>query len=84
MLISFVLYDKAKVILFYLNKKFFLIKFNYICRNIAIMPIKKDTRGRKGLPASEKKHPITIFVKRKNHAKATTECKTIERKYNTK
>ena len=42
------------------------------------------TRGRKELPPAEKKHPIIIFVKRKNHARATAECKKIEREYNSK
>jgi hypothetical protein len=38
---------------------------------------------RKQLPKKEKKHPIRIFVKKKNYAKAKAAAKEIERKYNT-
>jgi hypothetical protein len=38
---------------------------------------------RKQLPKKEKKHPIRIFVKKKNYAKAKAAAKEIERIYNT-
>ena len=41
-------------------------------------------RGRKSLPATEKKMPITIFVKQKNYADAFNAAKKVERKFNPK
>jgi hypothetical protein len=44
--------------------------------------MKKETRGRKALPQSEKKKPITILVKYKNHKKAAKEALALAVKYN--
>ena len=41
----------------------------------------KKTRGRKPLPAPEKKLPITIFVKAKHYEDAKTESLKIQNKY---
>lgn len=45
--------------------------------------MKKERRGRNKLPPTEKKKPITIFVKYRNHAKAAKEAADLARKYNT-
>ena len=46
--------------------------------------MKKEKRGRKPLPDTVKKSPVTIFVKNKHYARATKEVAAISRKYNTK
>jgi hypothetical protein len=45
-----------------------------------MVPLNK--RGPKEKPEAEKKVAIRIWVKKKHHAKASKEAKTIERKYN--
>ena len=46
--------------------------------------MKKETRGRKALPASEKKRPLTIMVKGKFINEVKQKVKQIEREYSTK
>lgn len=41
----------------------------------------KKTRGRKPIPATEKKLPITIFVKSKHYEEAKVELLKIQNKY---
>ena len=43
--------------------------------------IKKDNRGRRTLPAKEKREPITVFIPLKNHAKFKREIQPIVQKY---
>ena len=43
--------------------------------------MKKENRGRKPIPLSEKKKAIQIFVKQKHIKQAKEECKLIEKKY---
>jgi hypothetical protein len=43
--------------------------------------MKKEKRGRKTIPESEKKKALYIFVKQKHLKKAEEECKLIEKKY---
>jgi hypothetical protein len=38
---------------------------------------KKETRGRKSLPAKEKKVPVIVMVKRKHSVKAKKQFETI-------
>jgi len=45
--------------------------------------MKKETRGRKALSPAEKKKPITLFIKAKDHAKAKKIIAEIQRKLNT-
>lgn len=45
---------------------------------------KKETRGRKSLPAKEKKKALTIMVKEKFINQAKKEVKEIERIYSAK
>lgn len=42
-----------------------------------------NKRGRKAIPAGEKKVPVKIWVKQKHFKQAKAECDAIERKYNT-
>lgn len=44
--------------------------------------MKKETRGRKPLPAGEKKKAIQFYVKQKHYKVAKEEVKIIEKKYN--
>ena len=44
--------------------------------------MKKETRGRKPLPAGEKKKAIQFYVKQKHYKSAKEEVKIIEKKYN--
>jgi hypothetical protein len=62
-------------------KNFFLITkfFFYFCKKLQIM--KKENRGRKPIPESEKKKVIQIFIKQKHLKQAKEECKLIEKKY---
>ena len=46
--------------------------------------MKKETRGRKALPASEKKRPLTIMVKAKFINEVKPKLKQIEREYSAK
>ena len=43
--------------------------------------MKKEKRGRKTIPESEKKKSLYIFVKQKQLKQAKEECKLIEQKY---
>jgi hypothetical protein len=43
--------------------------------------MKKENRGRKPIPESEKKKVIQIFIKQKHLKQAKEECKLIEKKY---
>lgn len=75
--------DKAKV--FILNKKIFFYYFFYpifVAHQINIM--KKETRGRKPLPVSEKKKPLIIMVKSKHIKEVKPKLKEIEREYSTR
>lgn len=43
--------------------------------------MKKENRGRKPLPETEKKKVINIFVKQKHYKVAKMDAKLIEKKY---
>jgi hypothetical protein len=46
--------------------------------------MKKETRGRKALPAKEKKQPLYIMVKQKFIKEVNPKLKELEREYSTK
>jgi len=46
--------------------------------------MKKETRGRKPIPAEERKKPIIILIKSKFVNEAKIKLKEIEREYSTK
>ena len=46
--------------------------------------MKKETRGRKALPAKEKKQPIYIMVKQKFIKEVQPKIKELEREYSAK
>jgi hypothetical protein len=46
--------------------------------------MKKETRGRKPLPAKEKKQALSIMIKGKFVTEVKTKIKAIEREYSTK
>jgi hypothetical protein len=68
-----------------LNKKtFFLIFFRLCLQQIKKYNMKKETRGRKALPAKEKKQPLYIMVKQKFIKEVQPKLKEIEREYTSK
>jgi hypothetical protein len=68
-----------------LNKKTFFLNLFYLClQQIKNIKMKKETRGRKSLPLTEKKKPLTIMVKQKFIKEVHPKLKELEREYSTK
>lgn len=60
-----------------------LLKIPYICINLKIMTQNKQpsNRGRRSLPAKEKREPITVFIPLKHHVSFKKEIEPIIKKY---